>query len=336
MATQDIVKSFKGAIALYDVFDTDRLVSRPDWGTINFERARFDINRIFSLIQYLKVLPIEQLPDSVARTSTDYLKRANDVFNRVNQFTLAGADPSQRSAQLVNEIHSHVEQITQSIAEWIPFLAYQNGDVTKNINALTSAVKESRQLMDDAKLEIEKKRVEIEEITKSAREASASAGVAVFTQDFAKEAESQSKIAIAWLVATFIFAVIAFGISVWAYFVDYSGMSREVLLAKWVSKAFCLSILISATMWCGKMYKSARHLSIVNKHRAHSLRTFQAFVAASSNMQTRDAVLMETTKAIFARGTTGLVNESLASESDTSNIIQIAGKAIESVSPAKG
>lgn len=334
MATKDITEALRNSLERYAGFDTNRLVSRPDWGTINFEGARFDIDRLFSMIDYLKVLPIQYLPDSVASSTTEYFKRAYDVFDRVDKFNLAGSDPAQRSSQLVYEIHSQVEQITQSVAEWIPFLAYQNGDVARNIESLNAAVKKAEQITETAKVDIQNKSREIEDITKKAREAAASAGVAVFTEDFANEAKALSKVAIIWLVATSVFAITAFVISALSYFVDYAGLPREVLLAKWVSKAFCLSILITATMWCGKMYKSVRHMAIVNKHRAHSLRTFQAFTAASNDVQTRDAVLMETTKAIFARGSTGLINETTSSESD-SNIIQIAGKAIESASPLK-
>lgn len=334
MATQNIVESLRSSLTKYDGFDANRLVSRPDWGTINFEGARFDIERLFATIQYLKVLPIEHLPDTVASTTDEYLKQAFTVFERVDKFNLAGSDPAQRSSQLVREIHSHVEQISQNISQWVPFLAYQKGDVARNIEALNDAVKKAEQLTDEAKVSIEAKRNEISEITQRAREAAASAGVAVFTQDFDKEADAQGSVATAWLVATGVFAILAFGISALSYFADYSGLSRDVMLAKWISKAFCLSILITATMWCGKMYKTARHMTIVNRHRAHSLRTFQAFTAASNNLQTRDAVLMETTRAIFTRGATGLVNESSSSESD-SNIIQIAGKAIEAAAPGK-
>lgn len=334
MATKNIIESLKSSLSKYDIFDTNRLVSRPDWGTINFEGARFDVERLFKMIGYLKVMPIEHLPDSVAQDTDSRLKSAYAVFERVDKFALAGSDPSQRSSQLVSEIHSQVEQITKCVAQWIPFLAYQNGDVTRNIESLSAAVKKAEQITEDARAGITNKCNEIAEITQKAREAAASAGVAVFTQDFAEEAKGQERVAIAWLVATCIFVVCAFVISARSYYIDYAGLSREVLLAKWVSKAFCLSILITATLWCGRMYKSARHLAIINKHRAHSLRTFQAFTAASNNVQTRDAVLMETTRAIFSRGATGLVAEQVSADSDA-NIIQIAGKAIESVSSAK-
>ena len=77
------------------------------------------------------------------------------------------------------------------------------------------------------------------------------------------------------------------------------------------SKVVILGLLFTATIWCGRLYKAARHQGSINKHRANALRTFQAFTKAASDDAARDAVLMETTKSIFAFTTSGyLENES--------------------------
>ncbi len=89
-----------------------------------------------------------------------------------------------------------------------------------------------------------------------------------------------------------------------------------------------LSLCVTAAMWCGRIYKSLRHLSIINRHRALGLKTFQAFSAASADACTKDAVLREVTHSIFAISYTGLIRESAERDPD-SNIIQIAGKVME-------
>ena len=71
-----------------------------------------------------------------------------------------------------------------TIAQWIPFLAYQKGDVAENIQKLTTSVNQANTLVSNAKGEMEAKAREISEIITKAREASAAAGAAVFTKDF--------------------------------------------------------------------------------------------------------------------------------------------------------
>lgn len=47
---------------------------------------------------------------------------------------------------------------------------------------------------------------------------------------------------------------------------------------------------------------------VSNRHRDKALRTFETFAAASTDNSTRDAVLLEATRSIFAPGATGLVD----------------------------
>ena len=82
-------------------------------------------------------------------------------------------------------------------------------------------------------------------------------------------------------------------------------------------------VLFTATLWCGKTFKALKHLSTVNRHRALSLQTFQAFSHAASDDPTKDAVLMEATRAIFGSTPTGYLDAKGGSESDL-KIIEIA------------
>jgi hypothetical protein len=50
------------------------------------------------------------------------------------------------------------------------------------------------------------------------------------------------------------------------------------------------------------------HQAVTNRHRALSLQTFQAFSAAASDDETRNAVLTETTRSIFASTASGYID----------------------------
>ncbi|WP_204348685.1 hypothetical protein, partial [Serratia marcescens] len=81
-----------------------------------------------------------------------------------------------------------------------------------------------------------------------------------------------------------------------------------------ISKFFLLSVLIGATIWFGRTYRALKHLETINRHRANSLRTFQAFVKAASTDQIRDSVLVEAARSIFMIAPTGYVEQDTQAE----------------------
>lgn len=179
---------------------------------------------------------------------------------------------------------------------YISYLAYQKGDVQRNINELTRSVEEAGQLVDGTKKDIEQRRGEIGDIIVAAREAAASVGVAHFTADFNAEAEAQDLSAEKWLKTT--------------------------------------AGLAAATIWCGRLYKAARHQSAINKHRANALRTFQAFSKAASDDAARNAVLMETTKSIFAITPFGYLENESAPDGGL-KIVEVVKRATQAVASVK-
>jgi hypothetical protein len=73
---------------------------------------------------------------------------------------------------------------------------------------LTAAVDEGRRIPETERREIEAQNHEIDYIITQAREASASAGTAVFTSAFLNEAVNQNASAKQWLIATACFATV--------------------------------------------------------------------------------------------------------------------------------
>ena len=76
------------------------------------------------------------------------------------------------------------------------------------------------------------------------------------------------------------------------------------------SKAAVIAVLFTGTVWCGRIYRALIHQAAVNRHRALSLKTFQAFVRATDDPVVRDAVLMAATRTVFGSVPTGLVEHS--------------------------
>jgi len=84
--------------------------------------------------------------------------------------------------------------------------------------------------------------------------------------------------------------------------------SRSTTSPAPIPKIFIFSILLSAAVWCGKTYRAYRHNAVVNRHRQNALATFEAFAKAASDVETKNAVLLQATQCIFSPQQTGYVS----------------------------
>lgn len=336
MASEQHTKPLMDSINKGLEYQKKDLVKRNDWGSITFDKASHDLDRVFSIIGHLKVLPIDQLTDGAATQIKQQLDQVNSHLEAIDKFTLEQANPPQVRDSLVNAIHQHADQFYTVATQWIPFLAYQKGDVARNIEALTKSVDDAKSIADRAKNDIAEKKKEIDGIIVKAREASASAGAAVFTQDFAREADKQDTAATRWLITTATMAVLTLVSAGLMWWLSEPNLDYGQLTQKFGTKLAILVVLFTATIWCGRIYRALMHQSSMNRHRALSLQTFQAFSAAAADTGTKDAVLLETTRAIFTVGTTGYLDGKSGGHDSDIRIIEVAksptiAKAVEAV-----
>jgi hypothetical protein len=72
-----------------------------------------------------------------------------------------------------------------------------------------------------------------------------------------------------------------------------------------VARVIVISILSTAILFCVRNYSAARHNFVINRHRQNALSTFETFVKASRDDQTKDAVLLQATRSIFTPQVSG-------------------------------
>ena len=287
--------------------DIEKLVSRDDWGAISFEQARQDLERIFSITGHLNLLPLQGLTDTAVDVILEALVQVGEVITRLHSFDITSdTSPAATRDAIVTQIHIQADNYYTVASPWVPFLAYQQGDVAANIKALTSSVEEASQIVETAEENIAAKQLVIDEIVTKTREASAGAGAAVFTEDFNNESSDLKVLAEKWLRITGIFAggTIIFALALW--FLSEPVDNPWQAAQRFGARVIVLIVFFTATLWCGRIYKALMHQSTNNRHRVLSLQTFQAFSAAASDDPTKDAVLLEATRSIFT-GLRGLV-----------------------------
>ncbi|HUO14726.1 MAG TPA: hypothetical protein VMX38_07050 [Verrucomicrobiae bacterium] len=95
-----------------------------------------------------------------------------------------------------------------------------------------------------------------------------------------------------------------------------------------LAKIIAFSILLSAVLWSGRIYRAHRHNYVVNKHRQNALSTFEAFAKATEgDNATKNAVLLQATQCIFSPQTTGYLPQEKEPEGSTQILEVIRGVA---------
>ncbi|RYF45777.1 MAG: hypothetical protein EOO38_15415 [Cytophagaceae bacterium] len=303
----------------------DELVVNPSkLGTLTFEAARSDLEIIFQISKELIRLPFQVVPEPAANPIITYLTQCREVVNQIAIFNVESASgaPAAQRDQYVALVKEIATNLLTSAAPWIPFLAYQQGDVQRNIDSMTVAARGIATTFNDAKIEAEKSKLDLSKIVQAARDASPVAGVGVFTADFSEQANALDKDANKWLTVTTWAAGITLTVAVVSMFIHIGDSPAEI--AQFLtSKVLALVVLISATVWCGRIYKATMHQAATNRHRAHALKTFQAFTQASDDEGTRNAVLLEATRSIFAISPSGYLETTEQAADSGTKVLEI-------------
>ena len=311
--------------------EIESLIRNSDWGSINFEAAQFDLERLYKLCNHLSLLPLENIPNNPAQRIQSTGEALKPILSKIRNFSIEVQNPASVRDQIVKEIATHVDAFYTEAHLYVPYLAYLRGEVQSNIDELNASIKQAAEILSKTEKNAEVKKKEIDGIVSAAREATAKVGVAHFTSDFETKAGELATSAKNWLYVTAAFALAT--IAALAYFLyttpTIDGMTLTVNYVS--TKVLVLLFLVTATIWCGNIYKATLHQSSANRFKADALKTFQAFVKAADNDAIRDAVLLETTKAIFTESATGLISENGNSDSH-SQIIEL----VRNTSSSKG
>ena len=335
MATTEQVEKIREHVQKVIGFDIDALTMRAELGTLNFRESRADLTRLYELLTPLSTYPIELLPDAIADSIVNNLDSLHPIIDQINGFNIESQSVRERD-YLVSELHNQTEAIVEIVAQWVPYLAYAQGDVQQNIQQITDAVANAHAIVEEGREDIDKGKQEVARIIDATREASAEAGVATFTRDFADKATALEKTALLWLIATAVSAVTTgiFAIIFAHGWLLPTGESLTQLLQVATTKLIVLGLLFTATVWCGRMYKATKHQAAVNEFRANGLKTFEAFIKATDDDATRNAVLLETTRAIFAHASTGLIDAKAGDSEGSVRIVEVARDAARKATPA--
>jgi hypothetical protein len=289
----------------------DDLISKEEWGTISFEQARPDLERMHGMLGPLATYPLEVLPETLRNQMKGGIEPIADTVSQIKKFKLTNGNPSQTRDGICTSLRQQLDAAHSSVGVHLPYLAYQHGDIQRNLDVLNEVIDTARSEAEKAKADQQATKAQMDTVLGAARDAAAEVGVAHFTSIFEDEADVFNGQAEGWLaftsISAFLTVVASFLFLFWKL-PDASTTAQSIGFV--TSKVIFLGTLISITAWTGGQYRAAKHNQATNKHRANSLLTFQAFSQAASDMQTKEAVLLEATRTVFGATSTGYSTDS--------------------------
>ena len=184
--------------------------------------------------------------------------------------------------------------------------------------------KQTQEILESARQHFEEIKAEADEIIKALREASADLGVSKYAETFSSEVVRLKRESLWWILVTALFATASLSMAIWFWNSTVTvDMSLTQVVHLLVSKGVIFGLLFGSTIWCGKHFRATKHQEVVNRHRANALKTFQAFVQATIDSATKEAVLLETTRSIFTIASSGYLNSSDSANVDKLKVIEM-------------
>ena len=148
MATIELVNALKTELESILKYSDAQLISRSDWGTINFKNARTDIEAASSMSRDLNGLPLEELTDETINRIQGIIPAVAQILDEIDNFSLIGS-PEVNRDDICNRLRGAVDQLRDSAIIYIPYLMYKRGDVGENISKLEQAVASAKKQYDD-------------------------------------------------------------------------------------------------------------------------------------------------------------------------------------------
>lgn len=326
MATQNEINTFINSIQDLISIKGKDFVSREEWGSINFKSVENDIEEIFYILDLLVELPIEHFPSSTLINVTGDFQRITRLLSEIDSFEIDKVvDPKTERDRICADLHHEAESLLSKIQPYIPYLISRREQDSKHIKTIRATSDEATQRLRRIKEWAEQQQETVERIVQTTQQSAVSTGIQEFTPEFDDEADRLETLSENWLIATGVLAVATICAAIYFYLTP--SVSKDItewdILLKGISKVTIIAVIFTATIWCGRIYRALAHQVTVNRHRALSLKTFQTFVEGTKDRQTRDAVLLAATNAVFANVPTGLVEPS-GDQDNKLNIVELS------------
>jgi hypothetical protein len=307
-------KKLKDLLDGLNSIDPDSLARTDILGqALSFQSGVPIFRRTLALFRELSECNLDETSFSRLNQLADISQSVWNQFQAIKSFSVEQnpANPTGRRDQLLNELRDAWDNYYAVVT---PQIAYSKGRAT-DYSALEREARGTLSLMKDltTSLTTEKDKgiAEIQGALERVRRAAAEAGVAQHAIHFSQESQRYQREAWWWLAASVLFAGGTVAYALIGLSAHLVGLGETATVARVVQavipRIIVISILSFGLVWAARNYSASRHNLVVNRHRQNALSTFETFVKAAGDAQTKDAVLIQATQSIFSAQPSGFI-----------------------------
>ncbi|MDE0014703.1 MAG: hypothetical protein OXU51_00845 [Candidatus Poribacteria bacterium] len=321
---------------------------------LSFESVHPDLLVVYEMFREILTFPREDLVNSAhaeVQNVRHYLPQFYEIAQKIRDFDINVEKPSETHANLLQEISDFCGSVKGPLSQTISYLKSKQveqlesqinatvADAEKNFGAEVNRAKEINNTAEakeaDRQKEFNRLKLELENQL-------AKKSISSYEKIFADQGDEHQKGARLWLITTGALTLV-FGLIFWLLIKDLvpadlvpKESQVPMILQNLFTKGFFLSLIYLLLHRSIKNYTAEKHLETVNRHRQNALATFEAFTeAAGENRETRDAVLLAATDAIFDANQSGYLSVK-TSRSDSAGPIQQVVRAVTPGKPPTG
>jgi hypothetical protein len=261
------------------------------------------------LVAALKIVPDEILKEEGAdgmcgiskKTREDFFKEKSSDNKKFSEVSLGQLDKNLIDlAPHLFAVMLSVIQEARALFKTKDAIKQQYADAT---NKLRDAKAEAEQILSKAKTE----RKEVEEMARNE-------AMNPYAKQFLFEAKKNKREAKRWLCGAIWLGSITLVLSVIFSVVSFCWQAEDKSISFIASKLLVVVLLLTATVFCAKLYKTLKHLETINNYKRLALKTFPAFRLAVTAEASRDAILLEAAKFLFSSVPSGYITGNQGSD----------------------
>ncbi len=294
---------------------SESLVRTEELGALlNFQQGRLVFERTLKLFRDLQQVSLDNVPFGVLNNLKNRADAAISQFKQIQDFnpgTIANAAPARDN--LIQAISQEYDQHYQIITPVLSYAIRKGTDFEGIERAARKELESIKRSSQEQNIQAEKHLTDIMDTLEKVRQAAAEVGVAQHAVHFEDQAKEHLKNSKKWIIITAVLGLIALSFGIASIFIltaRLSTMTSVQSIQLVIAKLIIFSILYSATLWSARIYKAQWHNYVINKHRHNALKTFETFVKAASDTQTKDTVLLQATRSIFSCQPSGFISPS--------------------------
>lgn len=306
-----------------------QLVKAEQLGQYKFVERENEFALMFQLLKEVNDLDLIKVPFNLLQQLNRQLVSLWGIISSIKNFNLEDGKDFQRNKDgLINRFDQEEEKSAELVNEVIQiaklFSPTDKGDtevkIEDRIKAVNARAEEIFKFLGAVENQANEALMAIH--TKTSQ-----TGVSAYAEIFDTQSKQHRTASFLWLTGTALFLIVTI---VYAFLLLYYfpiAISANELVQMTITKVIIITALFLGLSLCVRNFRAQKHNQILNRHRHNALRTFEQFTAASSDPETKNAVLLEATRSIFSNQTTGYHTHESADSDFPSKIIEIVKSA---------